>query len=111
MLKVREDHVASVLDESRRRLGEVTKDTDKYREIVLTLIIQGLYQIMEPNTLIKTRQVDSELVQNLLPRAVEEYQKQTGKDCVLKLDTTSYLPPNTCGGVELSALNYRIRVS
>lgn len=45
VLKVREDHVRNVLDEARRRLGEVTKDTQKYSEICRTLILQGLYQV------------------------------------------------------------------
>lgn len=110
-MKVREDHVCSVLDEARRRLGEVTKDQSKYSEILLTLIIQGLYQIMEPNTIIKCRQVDQQLVQELLDRAVLEYKSKTGKDVVLKLETGSFLGADTCGGVELSALNGRIRVS
>jgi len=110
VLKVREDHVSSVLDEARRRLGEVTKDQARYSEVLLTLIVQGLFQIMEPNTLIKTRQVDQELVQSLLPKAVEQYKGKMGKDVSLKLDTTSFLGADTCGGVELSALNGRIRV-
>lgn len=110
-MKVREDHVGSVLDEARRRLGEVTKDQSKYSEILLTLVIQGLYQIMEPNTLIKSRQVDQQLVQDLLDKAAVEYKSKTGKDVVLKLDTNSFLGVDTCGGVELSALNGRIRVS
>lgn len=100
-----------MLDEARRRLGEVTKDQAKYAEVLLTLIVQGLFQIMEPNTLIKTRQVDQELVQSLLPKAVEQYKEKMGKDVSLKLDTTSFLGADTCGGVELSALNGRIRVS
>lgn len=111
VLKVREDHVSSVLDEARRRLGEVTKDESKYQEILLTLVIQALYQIMEPNTLIKCRQVDQQLVQNLLEKASVEYKSKTGKDVVLKLETAAFLGADTCGGVELSALNGRIRVS
>jgi len=110
VLKVREDHVRSVLDEARRRLGEVTKDPAKYNEILFTLIVQGLYQIMEPKATIKCRQVDQSLVQNILPKAVEEYKSKTGKDCVIKLDTENFLPADNCGGVELFALNGRIRV-
>lgn len=45
-LKVREDHVRNVLDEARKRLGEVTRDTGRYKEILHLLIIQGLYQVM-----------------------------------------------------------------
>lgn len=46
VLKVREDHVRSVLDDARRRLGEVTRDQGKYSEILERLILQGLYQVM-----------------------------------------------------------------
>lgn len=108
---MREDHVSSVLDEARRRLGEVTKDATKYREILLTLIIQGLYQIMEPKTVIKCRQVDQSLVESLVDEAAAEYKSKMGKEVVLTVETKSFLGPDTCGGVELSALNGRIRVS
>lgn len=45
VLKVREDHVRAVLDEARKRLGEVTRDQGKYAEIIKTLVLQGLYQV------------------------------------------------------------------
>lgn len=49
VLKVREDHVRSVLDEARRRLGQVTKDQTKYCEVLEMLILQGLYQVTTVN--------------------------------------------------------------
>lgn len=45
VLKVREDHVRAVLDEARKRLGEVTRDQGKYVQILESLILQGLYQV------------------------------------------------------------------
>lgn len=45
VLKVREDHVRSVLDEARRRLGQVTSDQSKYTDVLEMLILQGLYQV------------------------------------------------------------------
>ena len=45
VLKVREDHVRNVLDEARKRLGEVNQDTARYREILKLLTIQALYQV------------------------------------------------------------------
>lgn len=47
VLKVREDHVRNVLDEARKRLGEVTQDISQYREILKLLIIQGLFQVQD----------------------------------------------------------------
>ena len=110
VLKVREDHVKNVLDEARRRLGEVTKDPARYADVVRTLIVQGLFQIMEAQVKIRCRQADLQLVQGVLPRSVEGYKEQMGKDVVITLDTESFLPADTCGGIELSALNGRIRV-
>lgn len=99
------------MDETRRRLGEVTKDPTRYSEILSTLIVQGLYQIMEPKTTIRSRQADQGLIQALLPKAIEEYKSKTGKDVVVTVDSESFLPADTCGGVELLALNGRLRVS
>lgn len=66
---------------------------------------------MEANVIIKGRQADHNLIQSILPQAVQDYKDQTGKDiCCVKLDTDSFLPADTCGGVELNALNGRIRV-
>lgn len=110
VLKVREDHVRSVLDEARRRLGEVTKDPTRYTQVLQSLIVQGLYQIMEPSTTIRSRQIDQNLVQSLLPAAVAQYKSQTGKDVVVTLDTDNFLAADSPGGVELVALNGRIRV-
>ncbi|XP_059620389.1 V-type proton ATPase subunit E [Phlebotomus argentipes] len=110
VLKVREDHVRNLLDEARRRLGEVTKDQGRYAEVLRTLIVQGLFQLMEPHVIAKTRQVDQNIVQSVLPRCVEEYKDKIGKDVVVTLDTENFLPADACGGIELSALNGRIRV-
>lgn len=46
VLKVREDHVRNVLDEARKRLGEVTRDQKQYTEILKSLILQGLFQVI-----------------------------------------------------------------
>lgn len=45
VLKVREDHVRAVLEEARKRLGEVTKDQSRYSQILERLVMQGLYQV------------------------------------------------------------------
>jgi len=76
----------------------------------LTLVVQALYQIMEPKVSVRCRQVDQSLVQGLLAEASEQYKQQTGKEVVLTIDTDAFLSADTCGGVELVALNGRIRV-
>lgn len=108
---MREDHVRGVLDEARHRLGEVTKDPTKYSAVLLSLITQGLYQIMEPKATIRVRQADVGLLEEILPKALQEYKDKTKKEVAVTLDKENFLPADTCGGVELRALNGRLRVS
>lgn len=53
VLKVREDHVRNVLEEARKRLGEVTRDQKKYGDILKALILQGLYQVIIAKIMLK----------------------------------------------------------
>lgn len=45
VLKVREDHVRNVLDEARKRLAEVPKNNKLYSDLLVTLIVQALFQV------------------------------------------------------------------
>nr|CAD7258927.1 unnamed protein product [Timema shepardi] len=113
VLKVREDHVRNVLDEARRRLGEVTKNSTRYGQILQALTVQGLLQLLEPNVVLRVRDIDVSLQQTVLSAVVQEYKKVTGKEreVNLKLDSESFLPPDTTGGVELQAQQGRIKIS
>lgn len=46
VLKAREDHVGTVLDEAKKRLGEITKDQATYTRLMQALITQGLLQVL-----------------------------------------------------------------
>ncbi|KAI5705352.1 V-type proton ATPase subunit E-like [Diaphorina citri] len=110
-LKVREDHVRNVLDEARKRLGEVTKNRDKYTQLIEKLIIQGLLQLLEPNVLIRSREVDKDIVNAVLPNVAKAYQDVAGKEVNLKLDNDQFLPVDTTGGIELLAQRGKIKIS
>ncbi|EDW34511.1 GL21540 [Drosophila persimilis] len=110
VLKVREDHVSNVLDDARKRLGEVTKNESEYKAVVTKLIVQGLFQVMEPKVTLRCRQVDVSLVRDILPQAVEQYKAQMKQNVDLHIDEINFLSADTCGGVELLALNGRIKV-
>ncbi|OWR54192.1 V-type proton ATPase subunit E [Danaus plexippus] len=110
VLKVREDHVRNVLDEARKRLAEVPNDTKLYSDLLVTLMVQALFQLVEPAVTIRCRQADKSLVESLLPRAQQDYKAKIKKDVVLKVDTEASLPADTCGGIELIAARGRIKI-
>jgi len=111
VLKVREDHVRNVLEEARRRLSEVTRNPSKYAEILNSLIVQGLLQLLEANVLVRVREADQSIVDGILDVAAAKYKDITAKEVILKVDTESFLPADMTGGVELQAQKGRIKIS
>lgn len=110
-LKVREDHVRNVLDEARRRLGEVTRNPTRYTQILKALILQGLLQLLETSVVVRVREVDQALVQGVLQEVAAQYHDTTAREVSLKVDAEAFLPPDTTGGVELQAQKGRIKVT
>lgn len=73
------------------------------------LILQALYQVMETKVIIRCREADVSLVNDILSKVSDEYKDTMKKEISAKVDTT-YLPANIAGGVEVIALNGRIKV-
>uniref|UniRef100_T1HGE0 V-type proton ATPase subunit E n=3 Tax=Triatominae TaxID=70999 RepID=T1HGE0_RHOPR len=111
VLKKREDHVRSVLDEARRRLVKSVSNVSLYRDIMEKLILQALYQLLENEVTVRAREADQELVNDIFPSILVKYKETTGKNLTLRLDTENFLPAETCGGVELTSTGGRIKIS
>ncbi|XP_049884834.1 V-type proton ATPase subunit E [Pectinophora gossypiella] len=111
VLKVREDHVRNVLDEARKRLANVPDNTKLYSELIVTLIVQALFQLVEPQVTLRVRKADVTLVESIIPKAASEYKSKIQKDVQLKVDQENFLAADTCGGVELIAAKGRIKIS
>ncbi|XP_053986202.1 V-type proton ATPase subunit E [Hylaeus volcanicus] len=111
VLKVREDHVRSVLDEARLKLAEISRDSSRYGGILELLILQGLCQLTEAHATVRVRQVDLPLVESILNAVQDTYKQLTRKDVLIKIDQDNFLSPDSCGGVDLYAGRGRIKVS
>nr|CAH8861801.1 unnamed protein product [Trichobilharzia regenti] len=109
VLQSRENHIEMLLKEARERLRTVTKDQNVYQKCLAGLITEGLYQLLEPDVIIRCRQVDRDLTQSLLPGCIAAYRKETGSDCKVVIDN-NYLPDSLAGGVELYNKDGRIKV-
>jgi len=67
---------------------------------------------LEAHVLIRCRQNDLALVEEVIGTAVDDYKQQTGKEKMdVKVDQEIFLPPNLCGGVDLIAQKGRIKIS
>lgn len=83
--------------------------SDKYREIMRLLIIQGLCIMLEKEVFIRILERDKEMVLDLFFEIISQYKQATSQDCKLHLDTT-YLIPSNSGGVILLNFNKNIKV-
>jgi len=110
VLKEREDHVTSVLEDAKRKLADIVKDRGTYKKLIQNLIGQGLLQLLETNVLLRCRQADISMVEESLDAVVQQYKSSTGKDVNLKIDKESFLNASITGGVELSAQKGRIKI-
>lgn len=111
ILKAQDDHIQSILEEARQKLGEVCKDEARYQKVLEGLLTQCLFQMLEPKAKIRCREQDVKLVEAVKGVSLEVYRAKTKKDCKLEIDTNSYLPKDCAGGIELTAKDGKITVA
>jgi len=113
VLKAREDIVFSFREVAQSRLAELGRPGKDYEHLLRQLILQGLLKLEETTVSLRCRREDEAAVKSVLPAAVEDYQRKSGKSCKVTIDTVNYLPPAPtgnedahahicCGGVVLS---------
>lgn len=111
ILKARGEHIRNLLEDAQKNLLDVAKDQLRYKDLLSKLIEQGLYRIMEKEVIVKCRKEDLELVKSVLDGAVKSYTQHSGDSCTAKVNETIFLPPDCCGGVEVTAYNGKIKAS
>ncbi|GAU97669.1 hypothetical protein RvY_08925-2 [Ramazzottius varieornatus] len=110
VLRARDDHIQTILAEARRRLGAVTQDPQRYENLMRNLILEGLYNLLEPVVILKARKQDLGLVQNLAQECAALYQQHSGKDCKIVVDTQDFLGAETSGGIVMQNGTGKIRM-
>ncbi|CAF1288066.1 unnamed protein product [Adineta steineri] len=112
ILKARDDYVQTLKEEGRKQLSILTQDRSKYKTILANLIAQGLFLLMEKDVTIRCRRNDRDLVQELIPDAINKYKQELKqKDLKITIDEKNFLPDDSAGGVELYAMGGKIKVS
>jgi len=111
-LKARDDYIQSLKEETLKQLIILTEDQTKYKTILLNLLLQGLYLLLENEVLLKCRKRDLDIVKQLLPQAITKYKQEfNNKDLKVNIDEKNFLPDESAGGIELYAMGGKIKVS
>ena len=110
VLKAREDHIKQLQNDARKQLVVLTKDTNNYKRLLEALVAQGLYQLLEEQVVIRCRQKDLTIVQDVLEKAIASYKEAVKRDVKVTVDTTNFLNPEIAGGIEMWTPNSKIKV-
>lgn len=123
-ISARDQVLNEVQQQSAQKLATISNDKQKYTQLIIDLIVQGLLRLIEPAVIVKCREIDKDIVESCLDPAAKKYSEILQKECnisktvKLTLDKSGhYLPPppssnesgRTCsGGVILVSADNRI---
>lgn len=110
VLKAREDLIQDLLADARKRLAIEARDPARYRSLIEGLLMQGLFQLLEPQVVIRCRQQDVTLVKEAMEKGKVEYKACVKRDIHIRIDENDCLPPDVAGGLEMYSGDGRIKV-
>uniref|UniRef100_A0A2K5KNG1 ATPase H+ transporting V1 subunit E1 n=1 Tax=Cercocebus atys TaxID=9531 RepID=A0A2K5KNG1_CERAT len=104
ILRARDDLITDLLNETKRRLSKVVKDTTRYQ-----VLLDGL--LLEHQMIVRCRKQDFPLVKAAVQKAIPMYKIAIKNNVDVQIDQESYLPEDIAGGVEIYNGDHKIKVS
>ncbi|KAL8433081.1 hypothetical protein Efla_006280 [Eimeria flavescens] len=99
-IAAQEQVVNEVCIQSQKQLAAISSDTARYKELLTDLIVQGLLRLLEPEVIIRCREMDRPVVESVLSAAATKYsnvlsnEAGLNKSVKLSVDKSGrYLPP------------------
>jgi len=110
ILKHREEQIDNLLNEARDHLAEVSRDEVQYQELLLGLITQGLFQLLEDRVIVQCREEDRALVEAAIPQAVVNFKEASQRNVEIIISEKRHLSADSCGGVIMTSEKGNIQV-
>ncbi|KAL7749410.1 V-ATPase V1 sector subunit E [Sorochytrium milnesiophthora] len=110
VLQARQDSLQQLFTDARQTLKQVVADQSLYRNLLRDLLVQGFFQLMEPEVTIQCRASDLPLVQSVLGEAAQIYSSAARQPINPVIDQSAPMAESELGGVVLSAHSGRIKV-
>ncbi|KAJ3111626.1 Dynein heavy chain 6, axonemal [Phlyctochytrium bullatum] len=107
LLQARQQVLDELFEDAKSKLTAISSDPVAYQTLLKDLLLQAFHQLMEDDVVIQCRKEDVSLVQ----KAAEEAKAKYGAKLKFAIDSGSFLPEKSGGGVIVSANGGRIRVS
>lgn len=99
VLQAQDDAVRAIKGDAQARLGALAADPTTYSALMLTLLIEGLHKLGEPQAKVRCRASDIGLVRDLIPQAGAAFQARYGRPAPgVALDDAHPLPEGAAAG-------------
>lgn len=97
--------------EAKSQLPALTQDKATYRKLLVGLILQGAYQLMETKIVLQCRDADKNLILEASAEAKKTFESELKGSYKVDfvIDESAPLPPTSPGGVTMSVMDGRIR--
>ncbi len=92
ILSARQELLDNLFEDSRKKLGDVAKDKNKYQGIMKNLILEGAYALNEDKLQIRVRKADLDIAKKAMEQAQSDYRSKVGKDVSFSIDESDPLP-------------------
>jgi len=115
-IEARQQSLGDMTSLCEGELKNYARDKAKYQPLMVDLIVQGCLRLMEDRVLIRCKKEDEKTVGAVLQQAEQKFaqtvKRQTNADkkVTLSVDTTTFLPPNSAGGVIVMTVDTKIKV-
>ncbi|KTW26309.1 uncharacterized protein T551_03607 [Pneumocystis jirovecii RU7] len=98
LLIEKEKILQEIFEEVKGIIQDLTEDKERYQELLKVLILQGLYQLMEKNIIIRARETDSAIIEKAIDNAVDVFKHKTHTNIDVQIDK-EYLCSDGLGGI------------
>merc|ERR1712183_65821 len=110
VLSAQDSALERVLEASREKLAQASKDTGLYTTLLENLVLEGLYALVnEADVNVQCREQDTSIVKSVSEKAAARFTEETGREVKLTI-ATEYLPAAASGGLKVTAQNGKIAV-
>lgn len=111
VLATREEALETIFSATQDDLKKLSSNKTKYKTLLIGLIEECLYSLMEPSVLIKVRKTDVSVAKDAAKSAVENFSKKAGFEVNFTVDETNFLDKDLTGGVIVTNASGKISVN
>lgn len=92
VLSARQMLLDDIFEDARAKLAEVSADEERYQEVLVGLVLEGLYAMNEREVEVRCRSADKAAVEKAVETAKGLFKAKTGGDVEVRVDGDEPLP-------------------